>query len=348
MSESTVVEDCRGETSQRRSAAERERRRAVRGELMWRIEERGLGAALELVNRDAPPVFGGKGVAAAQITCQAALVLGGIWHERRTIRPSEVATFRVLGDLAVRAQLSEDDAIGALEAASEALVRMVHGDSHGAWTERSRAAVVGELEGEAEAFTDIAGRELRLGMAGETQFSSDRAGVVLRALDGRLTGDELGAAAAAVDLDASREHGLVVLVHATGRTSALEAAARDIEDRIPHAIDLGLADGLPIHRRLVFPVVTHGRWVEAREDLHDIASRHKVLAIAPEAAPTLAGLAETYRETERHLDRLVAECGYSTGIIDPACVVARVAAETAEALKVYGVTSAEPALAPVA
>lgn len=100
----------------------------------------------------------------------------------------------------------------------------------------------------------------------------------------------------------------------------MEAAATAVEGTIPDAVDLGLSDGSPISRRVVFPVMTHGRWIEARTNLHDIATRHGVLAVAPILAPRLDHLADTYRVTERDLARVVKGCGYASGIIDPACV----------------------------
>jgi len=97
---------------------------------------------------------------------------------------------------------------------------------------------------------------------------------------------------------------------------------------IPGAVDLGLSDDhLPVTRRVVFPVETHGRWIEARTALHDIATRHGVLAVAPIQAPTLARLAASYQATLRDLSRVVRGCGYRSGIIDPACVGPACAAE---------------------
>jgi hypothetical protein len=89
---------------------------------------------------------------------------------------------------------------------------------------------------------------------------------------------------------------------------------------VPNTIDLGLGDNLPVARRLVFPVVTHGRWIEARTTLHDIATKHGVLAIAPAVAPTLPHLALLYRDTEQSLAAVIEGCGFASGIVDPACV----------------------------
>ena len=77
---------------------------------------------------------------------------------------------------------------------------------------------------------------------------------------------------------------------------------------------------MPVARRVVVPVITHGRWIEARTTLHDVATRHGVLAIAPIQAPLLGHLAETFRATERDLARVVEGCGYASGIIDPSFV----------------------------
>src|SRR5207302_5599903 len=87
-----------------RWANEMGRRRAMRRDITWGIDTRGLSAVMRLVNRDAPPKLGAPGIAAAQITCQTALILGGALQEkRRPLRPREASTFRILGDLAGRA-----------------------------------------------------------------------------------------------------------------------------------------------------------------------------------------------------------------------------------------------------
>jgi len=327
MAESTCVpveEEAALDTRARRAAAERGRRREMRRDVTWGIEEKGLGAVMRLVNFDSSPRFGGPGVAAAHITCQTALVLGGMWHERRDMRPSEATTFRVLGDLASRARLGEDDAVASVEAGWNELLGVVRRDARGGpWSDRTRDAVLTELETEAQAFTAAAAKELRLGMAGDLHHGEDRAGVLLRLLDGRLVGEDLGAAATAAGLDVSREHGLVLLVDQKSRTRVLDEAAQEVEATIPNTVDLGLGDNLPVSRRLVFPVLTHGRWIEARTNLHEIATKHGVLAVAPAVAPTLAKLGPLYRETERNLGSTLGGCGFNSGIVDPACVEAR-------------------------
>jgi hypothetical protein len=260
-------------------------------------------------------------MAAAHITCQTALVLGGMWNERRPMRQSEATTFHVLGDLAGRAGLSEDDAVAAVEAGWNELLTLVRRDATGGpWSDRTKAAVLRELEDEAQAFTTAATKELRLGLMSELPHGESRVGVLLRILDGRLAGDQLGPAATAAGLDASREHGLVLLVDTKGRTRPLEDAAHEVEDTIPNTVDLGLGDNLPVARRLVFPLVTHGRWIEARTNLHDIATKHGILAVAPAVAPTLSRLAALCRETEQALGTVIEGCGFASGIVDPACV----------------------------
>jgi hypothetical protein len=194
--------------------------------------------------------------------------------------------------------------------------------------------------------TPSPGRGSRRG--GVTPMRADQARLVTCLIDGRLAADQVGAAASSAGLDASREYGLVVLVHPSGRTIPLERAARDVEATIPNSLDLGLTDTLPPSRRLVFPVVTHGRWIEARTSLHDIATKHGVLAIAPIAAPTLIRLAETYRETNRTLRRVVQGCGYTSGIIDPACVGPACTAEGAAPAPEQDATATEAVPAIVA
>jgi len=323
MAQSTcaLIEDmARPDTRAHRSAAERGRRREMRTAVTRGIETKGLGAVMRLISESGPRLAG-VGVAPAHITCQTALVLGGMWTERRAMRPSEATTFHVLGDLAGRAGLSEDDAVASVEAGWNELLSVVRQDARGGpWSDRTKVAVLRELEEEAQAFTVAATKELRLGLMSELPHGESRVGVLLRVLDGRLVGDQLGPAATAAGLDASREHGLVLLVDTKGRTRALDDAAHEVEDTIPNTIDLGLGDNLPVARRLVFPVVTHGRWIEARTNLHDIATKHGVLAVAPAVAPTLPHLALLYRETEQALAAVIEGCGFSSGIVDPACV----------------------------
>lgn len=237
------------------------------------------------------------------------------------MRASEVTTFRVLGDLATRARLSEEEAIGAMEAAWDELLGIARGAiSGGMWSPRTGKAALRELEAEAQEFADRAATELRLGIAGEIGCGCDRIGVLLRVLDGRLVGEELGAAASKAGLDASRPHGIVLLVDRFGRTGPLDMAAVEVADEVADAVDLGLGDGLPVHRRLVLPRLTAAQWLEARTDLDHIGDRCGVLVVAPAAAPNLAGLGEGYRATVESLTATVADCGRTKGIIDPACV----------------------------
>jgi hypothetical protein len=330
MADSTYAVATRTEpdTREARWNAERRQRRALRHDLLWCFSNRSVHAAMQLVNDGSPPHFGAAGVAAAHITCQTALIHSDVVRSGRSLRPREASAFRVLGDLAVRGQLSEEDAVGAIEAGIDGNLDALRTRSRGApFSPRTRAAVQRELESEACAFIEEATKELRLGMAGELRGTEDKAGVLLRLLDGRLADDELGAAASRVGLDASREYGLVLLVHTAGCTEPTEAAAQDAEGVIFEAVDLGLTDSQPLCRRLIFPVITHGRWLEARTNLHDIATRYGVLAIAPVAAPRLGALAATCRELERDLARVVKGCGYTKGIIDPAGVGPVCAAE---------------------
>lgn len=309
------------DTRETRWSAEMRRRRALRRDVTWGLDTRALGAAMRLVNSDSPPQFSAQGIAGAHITCQTALILGAAWQEKRSLRPREAATFRILGDLAERAPLSEDEVLDALEAGTQEALAAARLAVRGApYADKTKAAVLAQLESEAQAFSDEASKELGAGRSGELREGEGRAAVLLRLLDGRLSDDELKTAAGAVGLKANSEHGLVLLVHPTGCALFVEAAAREVEATIPGAVDIGFSDALPIARRVVFPVPTHGRWIEARTTLHDIATKHGVLAVAPIQAPTLGRLAEACHLTERDLTAVVKGCGYASGIIDPACV----------------------------
>ncbi len=321
MVDSTHVLRSAPDTWASRWNAERRRRYAVRRDLTVDIDTRCVNAVMRQVGRDAPPHVDARATAALHVACQTALILGCLWNRKRSMRPVEASAFRMLGALAARAGLAEHEVIGAMTSGIEGAIATARGDlKSGSAPYRTQLGVLDHLKSEAEAFAVEAERELRQGMHSPTPDGKDKSSVLLRLLDGRLSDDELGAASAAAGLDASREHGVVLLVHPTGSTSPLDAAARDIEATVQGAVDLGLSDGLPVSRRLVFPVLTHGRWIEARTNFHDIATKHGVLAIAPIQAPTLRRLAETYRTTERDLARVVEGCGYTSGIIDPACV----------------------------
>jgi hypothetical protein len=326
MADSTcVAADPRAE----RQAREAHRRRALRQELVSGIEEKGLAAVVRMVNEDAPLRLGGRELASAHIAFQSALVLGGMWAQRRPMRTSEAATLRILGGLAARAGLDEDHALTAVEAATDAVLAVVERDSrYGPWSGRLARVVLAGLQADARSFTDAAAAELRNGLMVEGQFGRDLQGVLLGIVDGHINADELAATAGVVGLDVSRPYGVVCLLHLQGATDGLEAAAAAIVERVPYAVDLGPGDGLPIHRRLVIPHLTPGQWMEARTDLHDLATRHGLLAVAPAAAPSLVGLPGAYWRTATGLAATVAACGHETGIIDPACVTGGAASAT--------------------
>ncbi len=299
---------------------ERRQRRALRRDLMVDIETRCANAMIRRYEGGASP-SDARGTVAAQISCQAALTVGCLWRGRRPLWIAEVGTFRLLGALAVWAGLPESKALVAIHAGVREAIATARGDMEtGPAPWRTQLGVLDNLKEEAETVADAIAKELLQGMRTPPPSDGDRAGVLVRLLDGRLPDDQLGAAASRAGLDASREHGLVLLVHTGGATAPTEAAARDVEAAIPDAVDLGLSDTRPACRRVVFPVLTHARWIEARTTLHEIATRHGVLAIAPVAAPRLAGLGEACRAIERHLSQVVRGCGYANGIIDPACV----------------------------
>jgi hypothetical protein len=295
---------------------DRVRRAAVHG-----LRNMAVGATLDLIYHDSPQRFGARGVALAHITFQTALALSGMWEERRAMRAGEAATFRMLGGLAARAGATVDDMQTALDAAWELVLGKVRAAIKGGpWARRTGVTVARQMEKEAQTFADKASGMLMGGFEAEEEFDADQAGVALRILDGTLSGDELGAAASAAGLDASRPHGIALLVSASGSSANLEAVASEAADRIPHLLDLGLGDNLPLHRRLVVPLVSPGQWLEARTALHEIAARHYVLALAPAAAPNLAALRPSYEQTEHGAGWMLAACGTATGVIDPACL----------------------------
>jgi hypothetical protein len=308
-------------TERHPAPAEVARRQVMRQEMTAAIHRRGLAAVLRLVGHDASPRFSGPGVAAAHITCQTALVLAAVWQERRELSEREAFTFRILGDLAARARLSEEDAVTSLDVAWDTLLGAARRDArYGAWPARTRKAVVRELQEEAQAFADAASTELRLGHGGHMEFGHDAVAVLFDVLDGRLCGEELVAAVSTVGLDASRPYGLVLLIHPRSKTGPMEAAARAIEDRVARVVDLGLDDGLPVCRHLVFPVLSQAQWMDARTAISGAATKHGVLAVAPAAASSLGDLADLHRVTQRDLGLVMGGCGVSSGIVDPACV----------------------------
>jgi len=301
--------------------AERRLRRAVRNKLTAGIDAHCVDAVMRQHERNAPPQADSRHLAALHVACQAALTLGWVWDGKRTMCDAEASTFRLLGGLAVRAGLSEPEVITAATSGVEGAIAAATWDMENcqvSW--RTRLAILDQLKSEAKAFTAAATEKLRQGRHSPPPLGGDKAAVLLRVLDGHLPDDALGAAATEVGLDAAREHGVVLLIHPEGSTAALEAAALAVEATIPDAVDLGLSGGSPVCRRVIFPVLTHGRWIEARTNLHDIATSHGVLAVAPIQAPRLAHVADTYRRTVRDLARVVEGCGYSSGIIDPACI----------------------------
>jgi len=301
--------------------AERRLRRAVRKALTVRIDASCVDAVMQQFDQDASPHADAHRLAALHVACQAALTLGWVWDSKRSMWNTEASIFRMLGGLAARAGLSEHEVMAALTSGIDRAIATARSNmENDSVPFRTWLGVLDHLKSEAEAFATEARKELRQGMEGPPPRGGDKVTVLKQLVDGRLPHEAVGAAAAAAGLDASREHGVALLVHPVGFAAPLEDAARDIEATIPGAVDLGLGAGLSTFRRVVFPVLTHGRWIEARTSLHDIATRHGVLAIAPIQAPTLGRLAETYQATQLDLARVVKGCGYTSGIIDPARV----------------------------
>lgn len=326
MAESTCVAGAvpASQSREQQRAAEAARRDRVRRSAVHGLRDRAVGAAIGVIYDDSPQRFGAQGVALAHVTFQTALALGGMWEERRAMRPSEAATFQMLGGLAARSGATLDDAEAAMDVGWELVLSRLRPEIKGGpWARRTGVTVARQMEKEAQAFATKASGMLVRGFNADVEFAVDQAGVVLRVLDGTLTGDELGAAASAAGLDASRPHGIALLVSASGSSTYLEEVAKGAADRIPYLLDLGLGDNLPLHRRLVVPLVSGGQWLDARTALHEIAVQHCVLAIAPAAAPNLAALRQSYEQTEHGLGWMLAACGKASGVIDPACLMPR-------------------------
>jgi len=314
-----LAPETQGGTFAERWNAERRLRTAVRNALTVRIDTQCVDAVMQQFDQDASRQAEAHRLAALHVACQAALTLGWVWDSKRSIWPGEASIFRMLGGLAVRAGLSEHDVMAALMSGIDRAIATARSNmENDSVPFRTWLGVLDHLKSEAEAFATEARKELRQGMESPPPRDGDKATVLKQLLDGRLRGEAVGAVAAAAGLDASREHGVALLVHPGGFAAPLEDAARDIEATIPGAVDVGWGEGLTAFRRVVFPAPTHGRWIEARTNLHEIATKHGVLAIAPIQAPPLGRLAETCQATEPDLARVVKGCGYTSGIIDPA------------------------------
>lgn len=301
--------------------AERRLRTAVRNALTVRLDMRCLDAVMQQFDGDAPPHADAHRLAALHIACQAALTLGWVWDGKRSMWPTEASIFRMLGGLAARAGLSGHEATAALTSGIDRAIATARTNmENDSVPFRTWLGVLDHLKSEADAFATEANKELRHGMESPPSGGGDKVTVLRQLVDGRMPHEAIGAAASSAGLDASREHGVALLIHPGGFAAPLEDAARDIEAAIPGAVDLGLGEGLSNFRRVVFPVLTHGCWLEARANLHNIAIRHGILAIAPIQAPTLGRLAETCQATQMDLARVVRGCGYRRGVIDPARV----------------------------
>lgn len=323
MAESTCVAGAVPDSHSRehQRAVEAARRDRVRRASVHGLRNMVVGAVIHLIYHDSPQRFGARGVTLAHVTFQTALALSGMWEERRSMRQSEAATFQVLGGLAARAGATVDDVQTAMETAWELVLGKVRAAIKGGpWARGTGVTVTRQMEREAQSFADKASDLLVRGFEAEEEFTGDQVGVALRVLDGTLTGEELGAAASSAGLDASRPHGIALLVSASGSSANLEAVANEAADRIPYLLDLGPGDNLPLHRRLVVPLVSPAQWLDARTALHEIAARHYVLALAPAAAPNLAALRPSYELTEHGAGWMLAACGTTSGVIDPACL----------------------------
>lgn len=299
--------------------AERRLRRAVRKALTVGIDSHCVRAAMQQFDGVESPGADANRLAALHVSCQAAVTLGWVWDGKRSMWNTEASTFRMLGGLAARAGLSEHEVLTALMSGIDSAIATARSHmENDSVPFRTLSGVLDHLTSQAEAFATDAKKELLQGMEPPPPGGEDKVTVLRQLIDGRLPHDAVGAAAAAAGLDASREHGVALLVHHHGYAAPLEDAAREIEAIIPGAVDLGLGEGLSNFRRVVFPVLTHGGWIEARTKLHAIAAKHGILAVAPIHAPTLVRLAETYQATQLDLTPIVNGCGYERGVIDPA------------------------------
>ena len=203
---------------------ERRLRRAVRKKLTAGIEAHCVGAVMRQYDGEASPRADARRLAALHVACQTAVTLGWVWEGKRSMWNAEASTFRMLGALAVRAGLTEPEVIAAVTSGVESATAAARWDLENhqvPW--RTGLAILDQLKAEGEAFVAMAIKELREGMQSPPPHAQGKGEVLLRALDGRLPDDALGAAAAAAGLDASREHGVVLLVHRHGNTAPLEA-----------------------------------------------------------------------------------------------------------------------------
>jgi hypothetical protein len=309
------------QSPERRRQQEVARRDRVRREVTRGLRDDVIGAITDLMYKGSPGRLTSREAAVAHVTFQTALAVAGMWEERRPLRDGEAATFRMLGGLAARSGVTEAEALAGMDAGWELVLSRVRlATKGGMWSRRTGASTARGFEGEARQIADTAANELRVGLEAEAQFASDQAFVVQRILDGTLKERELGAAASAAGLDASRPHGIALLVSPVGRSGDVDAAATEAREAVPHILDLGPGDALPPHHRMVVPQITPAQWMETRTALHTIAQRHHVLVVAPVAAPTLASLRASHEQTEHGLGWVLAACGYHSGIIDPACV----------------------------
>lgn len=306
---------------EKRREQEARRRDRVRRDATRGLRDDAVGEIVDRVYKGAPGRLTRQSVTSAHISFQTALALSGMWEERRPMSQGEAATFRMLGGLATRAGVTAEVALTAMDIGWEVVVsRARRGTQGGPWSHRDGRSTAREFDREARAFAEAVTIELRAGLDAEAEFVHDQEYVVLSVLDGTITGDELGAAASAAGLDASRPHGIALLVSPVGRSADVAAAAAAVRESVPHVLSLGPGNGLPPHHRVVVPMITSAQWVDARTTLHDIGTRHHVLVVAPAAAPTLASVHDSHQLTHHGLGWTVATCGYRYGIIDPACL----------------------------
>ncbi len=310
-----------GRSRERRREQEANRKDRVRREATAGLRDAAIGDAVDRIYRGAPGRLNRQAVAAAHISFQSALALAGMWEERRPMREGEAATFRMLGGLATRAGVTQEAALAAMNAGREIVVsRAQQGTKGGMWARRDGVAIAREFDEEARSFAEAVADELLAGLAAEAEFVHDQESVVLSVLDGTLRGEELGAAASAAGLDASRPHGIALLVSPVKRSADVAAAAAEARELVPHVLDLGPDDALPLHHRLAIPLLTPGQWLDARTILDDIGARHRVLVVAPAAAKSLEETRVLHQQTQFDLPWIVKACGFRHGIIDPACL----------------------------
>jgi hypothetical protein len=290
--------------------------RALRAAIAGGVGQDGPERVEEIVRRDRG---NDSGALCNDIAAVAGAVVIEVWQSGRQLRPSERATFRVLGAVAGRAGLPEGHALEAVRAVLNVLCdvaraqAVLRGGRHDVGVVMT--ALV-QLVEEAQALGEAIADEFRAGVEASVEMAEEAPPVLQAILDGDLVGPDLGILASDAGIDVTIHHGLVLLV-GTDTPAAVEASVLRITRQLRHATDTGVVAGPRPHRRLIVPALTRGRWEEARELIGRVATEAGVLALSPIETVPLAGLWELYRDTLHVLDDVVERLGDTTGIVDP-------------------------------